>query len=130
MDEKTVNRIYDSLTSLADNAAEQERIFRGLAAIINSLKYDVSKEELTKGTENDRLTRIEKLLEKALEDAKTRDKGFPYVTGPLNPQGPSDWPPLPPITCSIKATPCSTQKISAVYAGVTPDTVKTINKPL
>lgn len=132
MDKQTVNRICDSLTSLADNLAEQERIVRGLEAHIRSLKYEVTLEELEKKTPDaDRWDRLEKLLKEALEGAKTKDKGSPYINTPFPNPGPSDWPPLPPITCGVKVTPCnSTQTVSSVFAGVPDATVKTINKPL
>ena len=48
MNKQTTNRIVDLLSKLADSLAEQERTVRALATEIQTLKYDVTPEELAK----------------------------------------------------------------------------------
>ena len=81
MNKQTTNRIVDLLSKLADSLAEQERTVRALATEIQTLKYDVTHEELTKQTKDDHLTTIEKLLKELLEEKK-QIPGFPFDTTP------------------------------------------------
>lgn len=83
MNKQTTNRIVDLLSKFADNLAEQERVVRALATEIQTLKYDVTREELEKPAKEEHLTTIEKLLKELLEEKKQVPvPGFPFDTHP------------------------------------------------
>lgn len=124
MNKQTTNRIVDLLSKLADSLAEQERTVRALATEIQTLKYDVTPEELAKPAKEDTLTGIERMLKELLEEKQQKPK-YPFDPYPYPPY--RDYP-LKPIepTCGGVGLPQVNLCTNSTYAGVPETTVKTL----
>lgn len=129
MNKQTTNRIVDLLSKFADSLAEQERTVRALATEIQTLKYDVTREELEKPAKEEHLTTIEKLLQELLEEKKKVPvPGFPFDTHPhitpyISPKvgDPPEWMNQGPFaTGAPQVTLCT----NSTYAGVDKVTLK------
>ena len=81
MTKNTINQICDKLTTLADNCAEQERILRGLIAVIRAAK-DEKEPQIINTQPDDKLSVIEKLLKELMEKKEGERTPFPYDTHP------------------------------------------------
>lgn len=115
MNKQTTNRIVDLLSKLADSLAEQERTVRALATEIQTLKYDVTPEELAKPAKDEHLTTIEKLLKELLEEKKqVLVPGFPFDTPHITTYMSG------PTACMPQVNLCT----NSTYAGVDKVTLK------
>ena len=76
MTKNTINQICDKLTDMADNFAEQERILRGLIAVIRSSQDDTEPKVINTLPE-DKLGVIEKLMRELLEQKEGKSGPFP-----------------------------------------------------
>ena len=132
MNKQTTNRIVDLLSKLADSLAEQERTVRALATEIQTLKYDVTHEELEKPAKDEHLTTIEKLLKELLEEKKQVPvPGFPFDTHPhITPYvapvvgDPPGWMNQGPFATGVSQVNLCT---NSTYAGVDKATLKTLS---
>lgn len=125
MTKSEINQICDKLTQFADNCAEQERIIRGIVAVLRSSKED--KTITNKPDDNTWADRIERLLKEAEERSKQQNIWkYPFDTHPYPPyinNTPCD-PVYPgnvgPITCdgSIGKTPISQPVVYANSNGI------------
>ena len=120
MNKQTTNRIVDLLSKLADNLSEQERTVRALATEIQTLKYDVTPEELEKPAKDEHLTTIEKLLKELLEEKKQVPvPGFPFDTHPhITPYMSGPTAGMPQVNLCTNST----------YAGVDKSVITKLNK--
>lgn len=126
MNKQTTNRIVDLLSKLADSLAEQERTVRALATEIQTLKYDVTPEELAKPAKEDTITGIERMLKELLEEKRQKPK-FPFDTHPYPPY--LDYPikPVEP-TCDGMGLPQVNLCTNSTYAGVDRSVLTKLNK--
>ena len=76
MTKNTINQICDKLTDMADNFAEQERILRGLIAVIRSSQDDKEPKVINTLPE-DKLGVIEKLIRELIEQKEGKSAHFP-----------------------------------------------------
>lgn len=76
MTKNTINQICDKLTDMADNFAEQERILRGLIAVIRASQDDKEPKVINMLPE-DKLGVIERLMRELLEQKEGKSGPFP-----------------------------------------------------
>lgn len=131
MNKQTTNRIVDLLSKLADSLAEQERTVRALATEIQTLKYDVTPEELAKPAKEDTMTGIERMLKELLEEKRQRP-GFPFDTHPhITPYvapvvgDPPGWMNQGPFATGVPQVNLCT---NSTYAGVDKSVITKLNK--
>ena len=127
MNKQTTNRIVDLLSKLADNLAEQERTVRALATEIQTLKYDVTPEELAKPAKEDTMTSIERLLKELLEEKKQQKPKFPFDTHPYPPYLDYLLKPVEPI-CGGKGLPQVNLCTNSTYAGIDKSVITKLSK--
>ena len=131
MNKQTTNRIMDLLSKLADSLAEQERTVRALATELQTLKYDVTPEELAKPAKEDTLTGIERMLKELLEE-KRQKPVFPFDTHPhitpyVTPKvgDPPGWMNPGPFATGVPQVNLCT---NSTYAGVDKPVITKLNK--
>lgn len=76
MTKNTINQICDKLTDMADNFAEQERILRGLVAVLRASK-DEEEPKVINTLPEDKLGVIEKLIRELKEQKEGKPSPFP-----------------------------------------------------
>lgn len=126
MNEQTCNRICDLLTRYADSLASQERLIRAIATEVQTLKYEVTHEELAKPAKEDTLTGIERMLKELLEEKQQKQKA-PFDTHPYPPYRDYLLKPAEP-TCGGMSLPQVNLCTNSTYAGVDKSVITKLNK--